>query len=85
MADNACLNFFWAWLVNVCASTALTALWFPHSQLKFGFHHLLQCDWQIHCHVCGIDLKRQSQSHSLHFICTHEHSWNPSCAELVIT
>jgi hypothetical protein len=27
-------------LVNVCASTALTVLWFQHSQMKPRFHHL---------------------------------------------
>jgi hypothetical protein len=30
--EDVCLNFFSACLVNLCASTALTALWFKHSQ-----------------------------------------------------
>jgi hypothetical protein len=35
-----------AYLVNVCVSTAFTAPWFQHSQMKPRFHHLLlvQCD-----------------------------------------
>jgi hypothetical protein len=37
---DICLNVFLA-LVNVCASTAFTALWFQHSQMKPRFHHLL--------------------------------------------
>jgi hypothetical protein len=57
MTDNACLKFL-ALLMNVCASTALTALWFQHSQIKFGPHHLLQCDSEIHGHLCGIALKK---------------------------
>jgi hypothetical protein len=45
LAGNIYLNFS-ACLVNVCASTALTALWFQHSQMEPRFHHLLfsQCD-----------------------------------------
>jgi hypothetical protein len=40
LAGNIYLNFL-ACLVNVCASTALTALWFQHLQMKPKFHHLL--------------------------------------------
>jgi hypothetical protein len=32
-------------MVNMCASTALTALWFQHSQVKSRFHHLLKTLW----------------------------------------
>jgi hypothetical protein len=50
-----CWNFS-AYLVNVCASTALTALWFQHPQMKPRIHHLLlvRYDWQIHPHLWGI-------------------------------
>jgi hypothetical protein len=37
---DICLNFL-AYLVNVCASIALTALLFQLSQMKPRFHHLL--------------------------------------------
>jgi hypothetical protein len=59
LADNVCLNFS-ACLENMCASTTLTALWFQHLQMKPRFHHLLlvQCDWEIHGHLCGIALKK---------------------------
>jgi hypothetical protein len=77
---------FLACLVNVCASTALTALWFQHAQMKHKFHHLLLiwCDFEIHCHLYGIALKSQSRSHSLCFVCTHKQFRNPSCIKLVI-
>jgi hypothetical protein len=63
-----------ACLVNVCASTALTALLFQHWQMISRFYHLLLiwCDWEIHCHLSGITLKSQTRSHSLHFVCTKE-------------
>jgi hypothetical protein len=58
-ADNICVNFL-SLFVNVCASTALTSVWFQHSQMKSRFHHLLlvQCDSEIHHHLCGITLKK---------------------------
>jgi hypothetical protein len=48
-----------ACFANVCASTALTALWFQHSQMKPRFHHLLiiQWEWEIHSHLRGTVLK----------------------------
>jgi hypothetical protein len=52
------LNFFS--LIGECVSTALTALWLQHSQVKPRFHYLLliQCDWEICLSVCGIALKK---------------------------
>ena len=49
--------------------------WFQHSRMKPRFHHLLlvRSDWEIRRHVCGIALKSQSRSHSVHFVCTNEH------------
>jgi hypothetical protein len=49
-------------LVNVYASTASTALWFQHSEIKPKFHHLLpiQGDQEIRHHLCGITLASQS-------------------------
>jgi hypothetical protein len=41
--------------------------------MKPRFHHLLlvQCDWDLHRHLCGIALnKSQSRSHSLR-VCAH--------------
>jgi hypothetical protein len=48
----------------------LTALWFQHSQMKPGFHHLLQCDWEIHCHLSSIVLKG-SQAKPFSAFCAH--------------
>jgi hypothetical protein len=47
-------------LMSVCPSTALTTLSFQHSHMKPGFHQLLlvQYYWGIHCHICGIILKK---------------------------
>jgi hypothetical protein len=68
--ENSCHQFsgrqttfvstFSACLMIVCASTALTPLWPQHSQMKPRFYHLLlvQCDWEIHYHVCGIALNK---------------------------
>jgi hypothetical protein len=28
-----------------------------HSLMKHRLHHLFQCDWEIHRHLCGITLK----------------------------
>jgi hypothetical protein len=73
-------------LVNVFSSTALTALWFQHSEMKPRFHHLLpvQCDWKVYRHLCGKGLKSQSRSHSFRFMNIFEHFLNPSCAKLTI-
>jgi hypothetical protein len=70
----------------MCASTALSALSFQHSQMKPRFHRLLllQRDRENYHHVCGIALKSQSGSHSLRFMRTSEHFWNPSCAKHAI-
>jgi hypothetical protein len=72
-------------LVNVCTSTALTAFCFQHSQIKLTFHHLLLiwCGWVTDGYLYGTDLKIQSWSHCLHFVCTCEYFRNPSCAKLV--
>jgi hypothetical protein len=55
---------------NVCASTTLTALWFQHSQMKPRFLHplLIQCDWGIHSHLCGITPKLKTFS----AFCAHQ-------------
>jgi hypothetical protein len=84
LVDNVFYTFS-ACLLNVCASSALTALWFQHSQMKLRFHHLLliQCDWEIHHNLCGITLKKSKPSHSLYFVHTHEHFRNPSWAKLL--
>jgi hypothetical protein len=73
------------YLVNVCASTVSTAVWFQHSQMKSKFHFLLllQCYWEIRRNLCRIALKSKSRSNSLHFVRTREHFWNPSCTKLV--
>jgi hypothetical protein len=63
-------------LVNVSPSTALTAPWFQNSHMQTRFHHLLllQCDCQIHCHLCGTTLKkRQCWSNVQHFVHIHDH------------
>jgi hypothetical protein len=74
-ADNICLNFFGLFGKCVCVSSALTALWFQYSKMKPRFHHplLICCDWELHCHLCGITLKCQSWSHSLRFVHNHEY------------
>lgn len=59
-------------LVIVCVSTALTAVWCEHSQMKSRFYHLLliQCDWEIHDHLCGIPLKgSKAKSFSEFYVC----------------
>jgi hypothetical protein len=65
------LNFL-ACLVNVCASTALTALWFQHLQMKPRFDHLFlaQCNFEICCHLCGITVKKVKAIAILCFLCT---------------
>jgi hypothetical protein len=65
-ADNTCLKFFGMFL-DVCASTALTALWFQHSHMKPRFHHLslIQCDCKIHRHLCGIALKKSIKAEAI--------------------
>jgi hypothetical protein len=40
LLDTVYLDFL-SCLVNVCASTALIALWFQNSQMEPRFHHLL--------------------------------------------
>jgi exonuclease V gamma subunit len=66
---------------------ALTAVWFQHSQMRPMFPHLLliQCDRNSQPSLWYHSKKSQSRSHSLHFVHTHEHFWNPSCTKLVIT
>jgi hypothetical protein len=61
-----------ACLMNVCASIALTALWFQHSQIKSRFHHHLPiwCDWEILHHLCGITLKNVKAEVILCILCT---------------
>jgi hypothetical protein len=44
--------------------------WFQHSQMNPMFHHQLQCDWEIHCHHCGITLKKSKLKPSSAF-CVH--------------
>jgi hypothetical protein len=53
------LNFL-ARLVNVCACSALIAFCFQYLQVKHRCHHLLliPCDWEIHCHLCCITVKK---------------------------
>jgi hypothetical protein len=48
--------------------------------MKPRFHHVLiiQHGLEIHRHLCGINIKNKSQSHSLHLVHNHEHFWNPS-------
>jgi hypothetical protein len=69
-ADSVCLNCFGLFCECVCASTALSTLWFQHSEIKPRFCHLLLiwCDWEILCRLCGIAQKCKSQSHSLRFM-----------------
>jgi hypothetical protein len=66
LADNIYIDFF-SLFINVCASIALTALWFQPSQMKPRFHHLclMQCDWEIHRHLCGIALKRSKPKEAI--------------------
>jgi hypothetical protein len=65
-----CLKFS-SRLVNVCATTALTALWFEYSQIKPRFHHLLLvwCDWEICGQFCGIALKKVKVEDILCVLC----------------
>jgi hypothetical protein len=60
-------------LVNVCASTALTALWFQHSQMKPRFHHLsiVKRDRKFHLRFCFIALKK-SKAQPFSVFCTHQ-------------
>jgi hypothetical protein len=69
LSDNICLNFF-SLFGEVYASTAVTALWFQHSQVKPRFHHVLRCDWEIHRYLCGIALKK-SKPKSFCAFCAH--------------
>jgi hypothetical protein len=81
---DVCMTF-WACLVNVCASTALTAFWCQHSQMKPRFHHLfVRCSSEFHRILCRIAIKNQSRSHSLRFVSNREHFRNTSRAKLVI-
>jgi hypothetical protein len=72
-------------LVNVCSSTALTALWVHHSQIKPSFNHLLlvvlPCDLDIHRHFCGIAQKKESKGRS-HSLRTRELFRNQSWADV---
>jgi hypothetical protein len=45
VADNICLHFSACFIVWTCASTALTALWFQHSQMKPTFHPVTRTMW----------------------------------------
>jgi hypothetical protein len=54
-----------ACLVNVYASTALTAYCFQHSQMKPRFCHLSWCDWEIHCHLCGFALRKSTKAKAI--------------------
>jgi hypothetical protein len=58
----------------VCPCTALIARWFQHIQMKHRCHHLLliRCDWEIHCHICGITLKKSKPKL---FTAFHAHPW----------
>jgi hypothetical protein len=47
-------------------------------------HCFYMSAWEIHCHFNGIALKCQSWGRSLHLVCTCQHFWSPSYAELVI-
>jgi hypothetical protein len=44
LADSICLNFFW-FLVDACASTALTALWFQFTYQNPGF--FICCSYDV--------------------------------------
>jgi hypothetical protein len=54
---DICLNIFRLFGECVCIH-CFDSLQFQHSQMKPRFHHLLLlwCDWEIHCHLCGITL-----------------------------
>jgi hypothetical protein len=80
--------------VNVCASIALTALLFQYSQMKSRFHYLLlvRCDWEIHCHLCGIALRKVKAEAILCVLCapvsifgTHvaQNLWWPSLTMII--
>jgi hypothetical protein len=59
---------FWhTCLVNVCVSTALTAVWFNIHKWNPGF---ITCDPEIHCHLCGVTLKT-SKPKQFSTICVH--------------
>jgi hypothetical protein len=72
--ETAAISFLAAnvssFLVNVCASAAMTVLWFQNSQMKLRFHHLLRCDWETHRHLCCIALK-QSKLKPFSAFCVH--------------
>jgi hypothetical protein len=61
-------------MVNVCASTALTALCFQYSLMKSRFHPLLlvRCDSEIYYILYGIAI-RKSKSKPFSAFC--EHPW----------
>jgi hypothetical protein len=77
LAYNICLSFT-TFLVNVGISTALTAIWFQHLQMKPRFHHLIfvRCGWEIHRHLRGIALQK-SKLKPIYVFC--EHLW--ACSE----
>jgi hypothetical protein len=80
----------------VYASTALTALWFKHSQMKPRFHHLLLIKLKLR----GFLVRKRiiptydweihhhhcviTLKRSLCFVHTHEHYQSPSCTKLEI-
>jgi predicted outer membrane lipoprotein len=79
LADSICVNFLLACLVNVCAFTAFTALWFQHSQMKHRFHHLLLvwCDWEIR----GIALKKVKAEAIFWILCEPTNTFRTDLAE----
>jgi hypothetical protein len=77
----------------MCASTALTVLWFQRSQMKATFHHMLLvwCDSEIHHHLCGTALKVKAEA-NLCILCapvsifwTHpvQNLWYPSLTVII--
>jgi hypothetical protein len=62
-------------LFGECICThCLAALWLQHSQVKPRFYHLLLIcsDWEIHCHHCGIVIKKLKPRLFSMFVRIHE-------------
>jgi hypothetical protein len=78
---DICLNFFGLFSECVCIhcfDCSLVSTFTNGTQVSSPVMWL-----RIHRHLCGIALKCQSRSHSLHFMWIHEHFQIPSCAKLV--
>jgi hypothetical protein len=78
LADSICVNIFGLFGKCMCIYCFDCSLVSRVTHKKKNFYCLLHCDWEIHCHLCGI-AKKESKPKPFSALCVLPWAiWKPS-------